>query len=82
MFQSIATFLPCEQIPLKIATNTTSIFISHRLISTRFCDSILLMKDGRIIESGSHDELLELKGEYYNLFELQASKYREKGEID
>ena len=60
----------------------TSIFISHRLISTRFCDSILLMKDGRIIESGSHDELLELKGEYYNLFELQASKYREKGEID
>ena len=60
----------------------TSIFISHRLISTRFCDSILLMKDGRIIESGSHDELLELKGEYYNLFELQASKYREKREID
>ena len=39
----------------------TSLFISHRLASTRFCDRILLLEDGTIIEQGNHEELLEQK---------------------
>ena len=41
--------------------NKTCIFISHRLASTKFCDRIILLKDGKIIEEGTHDELMKLK---------------------
>lgn len=44
-----------------MAANKTSIFISHRLASTRFCDRILFMKEGRIEEEGTHEELLAKK---------------------
>jgi ABC-type multidrug transport system fused ATPase/permease subunit len=56
----------------------TSIFISHRLSSTRFCDRILFMKDGKIIETGTHDELLSLGGEYSKMFEIQAHYYQKE----
>jgi ATP-binding cassette subfamily B protein len=56
--------------------NKTSIFVSHRLASTRFCDRIVFLKNGSISEMGSHDELIALKGEYAELFELQAKNYR------
>lgn len=56
----------------------TSIFISHRLASTRFCDRIILVGDGRIAEEGTHEELLALGGRYAELFEIQ-SKYYKKG---
>nr|WP_317378190.1 ABC transporter ATP-binding protein [uncultured Faecalimonas sp.] len=56
-----------------------SIFISHRLASTRFCDQILLLEDGRIKECGTHEELMELGGSYAKLFQIQ-SKYYQKGE--
>ena len=46
----------------------TSFFISHRLSSTRFCDRILYMENGEIIERGTHDELLAMKGRYYELY--------------
>ena len=58
----------------------STIFISHRLASTRFCDRILLIENGRIAEEGTHDELLNKKGRYYELFETQAKYYRENPE--
>lgn len=60
----------------------SSIFISHRLASTRFCDRILLLKDGRIAEEGSHEELLRLNGEYAALFAVQSKYYQQASEND
>ena len=56
----------------------TSVFISHRLSSTRFCDRILFMKDGKIVESGTHDELINLGGEYAKMYEIQAHYYQKE----
>lgn len=56
----------------------TSIYISHRLSSTRFCDRIVLLANGQIIESGTHDELMNSQGEYANLYEMQSKYYREQ----
>ncbi len=58
----------------------TGIYISHRLSSTRFCDKIAMFKDGRIVEYGTHDELIALKGEYYSIYETQAQYYKEQEE--
>lgn len=55
----------------------TSIFISHRLSSTRFCDEIILFEDGEIIEKGTHEELLTIRGSYANMYDLQAQYYKE-----
>lgn len=60
--------------------NKTSIFISHRLSSTQFCDKIYYLEDGRIIEEGTHAELMNLKGKYFEVFNVQAKYYREKEE--
>lgn len=60
----------------------TSLFISHRLASTRFCDRIILLSEGRIIEEGTHEDLLSLQGEYANLFEVQSKYYREEEQGD
>lgn len=57
----------------------TSIFISHRLASTRFCDRILFVSDGHIAEEGTHEELLAKGGGYAELFEVQSKYYREEG---
>ena len=58
----------------------TTLFISHRLASTRFCHRIVLIGDGQILEEGTHEELLAKKGRYYELFETQAKYYRENPE--
>ena len=55
----------------------TSLFISHRLASTRFCDRILFLEDGGIAEEGTHSELLKKNGKYAALFEVQARYYQE-----
>lgn len=55
----------------------TSVYISHRLASTRFCDRILLIGNHKIAEEGTHEELLKLSGEYARLFEIQSKYYRE-----
>ncbi|WP_262122665.1 ATP-binding cassette domain-containing protein [Anaerococcus sp. Marseille-Q5996] len=55
----------------------SSVFISHRLASTKFCDKVIYLKNGKIIEEGSHDELIDLNGEYKELFEIQAKNYKE-----
>ena len=59
--------------------NKTSIFISHRLSSATIADKILVMENGRIVEVGSHPELMALKGKYYTLFSTQAARYTEEG---
>ena len=55
----------------------STVFISHRLASTRFCNRILLIENGSICEEGTHESLLTHKGKYYDLFETQAKYYRE-----
>lgn len=59
------------------AENKTVIFISHRLSTTRNADRIFMMENGRIIESGSHEELMEQNGKYAQMFNLQAEKYNQ-----
>ncbi len=61
----------------KLVKNSTSIFISHRLSSTKFCDRILLLEHGKIIEEGTHEELINLGGEYQSIFEVQAQYYKD-----
>lgn len=56
----------------------SSVFISHRLASTRFCDRIILIADGGIAEEGTHAELMALDGKYAELFEMQSSYYNDK----
>lgn len=55
----------------------TSIFISHRLASTRFCDRILFIADGKIAEEGTHEDLLRKKGAYADLYQVQSRYYQE-----
>lgn len=55
--------------------DNTVIYISHRLSTTMFADRIYMMKEGQIIENGTHDELMLLNGEYSNIFRLQAQKF-------
>ncbi|MBO4291860.1 MAG: ABC transporter ATP-binding protein [Lachnospiraceae bacterium] len=68
----------------EIMKNKTTVFISHRLASTRFCTRILLLEKGRVTEEGTHEQLLARKGKYSELFETQAKYYREnaQGEED
>ena len=61
----------------EILDNKTTIFISHRLSSTRFCDKIYLIGEKGIVEEGTHDQLMRKKGEYYELFSLQGKYYQE-----
>ena len=55
----------------------TSLFISHRLASTRFCDRVVYMENGEITEIGTHEELLSAGGEYSRLYEMQSCWYRD-----
>lgn len=57
----------------------TALFISHRLASTRFCNRILFLENGRIAEEGTHEMLLALGGGYAELFEIQSKYYKEGG---
>lgn len=60
----------------------TVIYISHRLSSATRSDNILVFAGGNLIESGTHEELMNLDGEYCKMFTLQASGYREEGDDD
>ena len=61
----------------QIATHATSIFISHRLASTNFCDRIFLLDGARFAEVGTHEELMAAGGKYRELFEVQSKYYKE-----
>ncbi len=61
----------------RMSAGKSSLFISHRLASTRFCDRIFYLKNGNIAEEGTHDELVRRGGEYAELFEIQSCWYRE-----
>ena len=60
----------------KLAEGKTAILISHRLSSVRMVDKIYVLDEGRIIESGTHDELIRNNETYHQLFETQAQYYR------
>ena len=62
---------------MKLSEGRGVIFISHRLSSARMADKIYLMKDGEVVESGSHEELIANKRYYHEMFTLQAENYQE-----
>ena len=60
-----------------LSQGRTTLLITHRLGSVLMADRVLVMKRGRLIEDGTHAELLTRGGEYAELWELQASQYAE-----
>ncbi len=65
-----------------LTRDRSSVYISHRLASTRFCSRIIMIDHAEIIEEGTHQELLRLGGRYAGLYELQSKYYREGEEKD
>ena len=61
----------------RLSNKKSSLFISHRLASTRFCNRIIFLDSGRILEEGTHDDLMMLDGEYASMFALQRHYYEE-----
>lgn len=61
-----------------LTKDKSSIFISHRLASTKFCNRIIYLKDGEIKSTGSHEELMISDSDYKDLYNLQAKNYKEK----
>ena len=62
---------------MKLSEGKGVIFISHRLSSARMADKIYLMKDGQIVEQGSHEHMMGLGGYYHEMFMLQAENYQD-----
>lgn len=63
-----------------LTTDKTSLIITHRMASVRFADRIFVLKQGELVEMGSHEELMKLKGEYCRLYESQKNNYVDKQE--
>lgn len=61
----------------KLIGDKTSVYISHRLSSTRFCDNVAMFMKGELVEYGTHESLLKKDGEYAHMFEVQAQYYKE-----
>ena len=66
----------------EITANATSVFISHRLASTRFCDRIFLLDGANFAEEGTHNELMAAGKKYKELFDVQSKYYKEGGSED
>lgn len=56
------------------------LIVAHRLATVKNCDTIIVMDQGSIVEQGSHEELLALKGKYYQLWEMQQGNFRVREE--
>jgi ATP-binding cassette, subfamily B, bacterial len=65
---------------LEATRQATTILISHRFSTVRRADRICVLEGGRVIELGTHDELMALSGRYHTMFELQASRFGAEGE--
>ena len=65
---------------LKATRNCTTILISHRFSTVRLADRICVVEHGRVVELGSHDELMALGGRYRTMFDLQAQRFSEEEE--
>jgi ATP-binding cassette subfamily B protein len=61
----------------KICHDKTAIIVTHRLGSAKIADIIIVLKDGEIVQDGKHNELIEIDGEYKNMYESQRKWYRE-----
>jgi ATP-binding cassette subfamily B protein len=62
---------------LALARQKTAVIVSHRLAMTRFVDRILVLDQGRLVEEGSHDELIARNGTYASMFQSQAMFYQD-----
>lgn len=62
----------------KMCAGCTAFIVTHRLASAQFADRILVMKEGRIVQDGGHEQLMELGGEYREMYEIQQQWYKEK----
>ena len=62
----------------QLVEGKTAVYISHRLASTKFCDKIALFDGEGLREYGTHDELMEMKGMYYDMFVVQGKYYQEE----
>ena len=60
---------------IKLSKDKTVFLITHRLSSVKMVDKIVVLKDGKIVEVGSHSELIKKQGYYFELYKLQAEKY-------
>lgn len=63
------------------AEDKISFFVSHRLTSTRFCNRILFVEQGKITESGTHRELLDLHKQYWKMYKIQGFYYQKEGAV-
>ena len=61
----------------QIIQGSTALYISHRLASAKFCDKVAVFVKGKIVEEGTHDELMCQNGVYYEMFTKQAEHYKE-----
>ena len=66
----------------ELVKGKTSVYISHRLASTKFCDKIALFDNDGLREYGNHKELMEKRGEYYRMFTIQGKYYNEGGDLN
>ncbi len=59
-----------------LSEQATALLISHRFSTVRMADRIIVLREGQVVEAGTHEELMALRGQYADLFELQAAGYR------